>query len=142
MAEIFSSDFLMNLAGAVVNGMVDWSLEYYFFMNPTVAGTFPYIGLDPLPPADDLLAGIAIPGAQYIVGRYTKRETIKKLGQGGLSYGTGMVLHHTLSRAMPYTSQEFRGTTPLAVAVRTYARPPPVSPTPVIKDHIRYTITR
>lgn len=144
-------DFLSNteFLGAIVGGLTDTALEAYVMLNPAAYGTFPYITLDPLPPADDLIAEAGVPIAEYAIGHMTKRETLKKLGQGGLIYGLPTLLRTTMAR---YTGVSTYGIGPTQVVARPIVRPvvsptPPlygerVSPQVPITNHVRYVISK
>lgn len=79
------------ILGAFAAGILDGVLEGVYLSNPAeLAGKFPYVGVEQLPPGDDWLV-LGVSAASFLLGTQTKRENMKAFGRGMLLYSAPMI---------------------------------------------------
>lgn len=110
-------EFAEVIGGGALAATVDIGIETVWASNKEYwAGRFPFIGLDPLPPLDDMLI-MAVPGAVALLAHRAKHNTIRNIALGGFVYGLGMVLRHTIIRLSPYTYSRHAFEVPITTTV-------------------------
>lgn len=96
------------VGGALTEGAIDWGFEHYVAVTPEASGTFPYVcplGIEELPPCDNWISGLIIPGLLELIGVAADVEPLEDLGEGGLLAGVSMLLHHTLTRTITWKAK-------------------------------------
>ena len=96
------------LIGAFATSLVDAGLEGYY--SYTVAsGTplrnqFPYMEIHPMiPPVDDWIACALFPAGLWLMGKYTKKDSLIQMAKGGAVYGVAEMLGQTVYRVLRET---------------------------------------
>jgi hypothetical protein len=86
------------ILGAFSAGILDGVLEgVYLAKAGELAGKFPYVGIEQLPPGDDWLV-LGASAAAFLLGRAAKRENVKAFGKGMLLYSAPMIAKVTTQR--------------------------------------------
>lgn len=138
-----TKEFMTRMGGALGAGVADAALEAVYNSNPTqYADKFPYIALpNPLPPLDDwlILGGSA---AVYAVGKWRKKSSWTKVGEGALLYSVPMILWRIIIRSMPpYTTTTARFVPVTTVRTITTRNAISIAPTPASSTG-KYMLTR
>jgi len=86
------------ILGAFSAGILDGVLEgIYLAKASELAGKFPYIGIEQLPPGDDWLV-LGTSATAFLLGRATKRENLRSFGKGMLLYSAPMIAKVTAQK--------------------------------------------